>query len=168
MTPDAIVIVLLAAATTTAAAIDLRTRRVPNELTVSLAIVGVGLAVLGLGRVSVAAAFAGCGVGLLVMLPLHAIGAMGAGDVKLFAAAGTLLGPAVAFQAFLYTAIAGGVIALAIALHRGALRHTLVHTVGLAGANGAARAAVHDGAANNRFAYASAIAVGTLLAAWVA
>ena len=159
---------LLAAATAAAAAIELRTRRVPNTLTVPLAVVGVAIAAMGLGRIGVGASLAGLGVGLLLMLPLHAIGAMGAGDVKLFAAAGTLLGPGVTLYAFFYTAIAGGAIALAIALQRGMLRHTLVHAAGLAGVNSAAKAIVHDAASNNRFAYASAVAVGTLLAAWTA
>ena len=40
------------------------------------------------------------------------LGATGAGDVKLFAAIGTLLGPVPMRTAFLYTAIAGGALAL--------------------------------------------------------
>ena len=39
------------------------------------------------------AALGGIAVGLAVMLPGHLIGATGAGDVKFFAALGTLLGP---------------------------------------------------------------------------
>src|SRR5688500_19812807 len=42
----------------------------------------------------------------------------GAGDVKLFAAAGTLLGSGRITTAFLYVAIAGGVFAVAIAIRR--------------------------------------------------
>ena len=45
------------------------------------------------------------------MLPGHLFGATGAGDVKLFAAAGTLLGPSDMVLAFVATAIAGGVLA---------------------------------------------------------
>ena len=35
---------------------------------------------------------------------------MGAGDVKLMAATGTLVGPALVLKAFLFTAVAGGVL----------------------------------------------------------
>ena len=50
------------------------------------------------------------------MLPGHLIGATGAGDVKLFAAAGALIGPAHILTAFIYTALAGGVLAIVISL----------------------------------------------------
>ena len=91
-------------------------RRVPNKLTLGIAALGVLIAVTNTGAVSVGAAFAGLGLGLAIMLPSHIIGATGAGDVKLFAALGTLLGPWGIVTAFVYTAIAGGVLALAVAL----------------------------------------------------
>ena len=65
-----------------------------------------------------------------MMLPGHVFGATGAGDVKLFAAAGTMLGSGRIVRAFLYVAIAGGVLAVAIAIRRGRLGRT----VGMAGA----------------------------------
>ena len=64
-------------------------------------------------------------LGLALMLPGHLFGATGAGDVKLFAAVGALLGPAPIATAFLYTAIAGGVLAVVVALRRRRLRQTL-------------------------------------------
>ena len=51
-------------------------------------------------------------VGLLLMMPGHVIGATGAGDVKLMAAVGAVVGPDVIFRAFLYSAVAGGVLAI--------------------------------------------------------
>ncbi len=45
------------------------------------------------GGVSVGAALLGCVIGLVLMLPGHVLGATGAGDVKLMAAVGSLLGP---------------------------------------------------------------------------
>ena len=162
---DDLTLAILITATTAAAVIDMRTRRVPNVLTIPLAAAGVTMAVLGLGQVGVGAAVAGCALGLLLMLPLYALGATGAGDVKLFAAAGALLGPGITITAFLYTAIAGGAIALAVALRRGILRQTLLQTAGLT-AGGTMKAMVDAPSSNNRFAYASAIAIGTVLAAW--
>ena len=84
---------VVVAAAVTAAVTDLRIRRVPNVLTMSVALVGLGLAGAGLGRVGIGASIAGCLIGLAVMLPGHLIGATGGGDVKLLASVGTLLGP---------------------------------------------------------------------------
>jgi prepilin peptidase CpaA len=139
---DAFALIAVAAGSGAAAAIDLRTRRVPNALTASIASAGLLLALSGAGRVTVAAAIGGCLVGVLVMLPGHIFGGTGAGDVKLLGALGTLLGPAGTATAFLAMAVAGGVMALAIAVHR---RRT--------------------GDRDHRFAYAPAIAVGACVAA---
>ena len=93
-------VLLTAAGGATAAAIDLRSRRVPNTVTLGVAIVGLTLATVHVTGIGIGGALAGLAVGLLLMLPGHVIGATGAGDVKLLAALGTLLGPtrtAVAF-----------------------------------------------------------------------
>ena len=50
-------------AATTAALIDLRTRRVPNVLTMSVALVGLALAMSGTSRIGLAASAAGCLLG---------------------------------------------------------------------------------------------------------
>ncbi len=149
----------------TAAVIDLRTRRVPNTLTVSLAAVGFGIAAAGLGRVGIGAALLGCLLGLVVMLPGHIFGATGAGDVKLLAAAGALLGPGDTLYAFLYTAIAGGVLALVVATQRRRLQRTLDATARLVSRGSGAVAEIESSSADNRFAYAPAIAVGVVLVA---
>ena len=57
------------------------------------------------------------------MLPGHALGATGAGDVKLMAAVGAIVGPGMVLRAFLFTAVAGGVLALAVAVGAAAGRH---------------------------------------------
>ena len=62
------------------------------------------------------------------MLPGHALGATGAGDVKLMAAIGSLVGPVLVVKAFLFTALAGGVLAVVVALRRRRLRETLAGT----------------------------------------
>jgi prepilin peptidase CpaA len=145
--------------------LDLRTRRVPNWLTLTITAVGVSLAAAQLTTISVAAALGGSVVGLLLMLPGHIVGATGAGDVKLFAAVGTLLGPAGIAVAFVYTAILGGALALIVAVHRGRLEDTLQETATLVMTGGSNVAEIERPTANNRFAYAPAIAFGTLAAA---
>ena len=64
-----------------AATIDLRTRRVPNQLTLAIGVLGLTLSVLHVTHVTPAGALAGFVLGLLLMLPGHFIGATGAGDV---------------------------------------------------------------------------------------
>ena len=161
---DLIVIGTLTAGVAAAAFIDLRTRRVPNALTGLLALSGLGFAASGVGHLSVGAAVLGFFVGLALMLPGHLFGATGAGDVKLFAAVGSLLGPAPIVGAFLYTALAGGALAIVVALHRRRLQHTVGRAARLVAqkADAAEIEAPHE---NNRFPYAPAIAVGSILAA---
>ncbi|QEG34612.1 A24 family peptidase [Bythopirellula goksoeyrii] len=55
-------------------------------------------------------------VGLACLLPLYAIGGMGAGDVKLLAGVGAWMWPSVTFMAFAVSAIVGGVIAIGMVL----------------------------------------------------
>jgi len=147
------------------AAVDLQTRRVPNALTFSVAAFGLVLAASGRGSVSLPAAAAGLVLGFLLMLPGHVIGATGAGDVKLFAAMGALLGPTTIAVAFVYTAIAGGLLAAMVAMNRRSLSRTVGRATTLIATGGANAQDIEQPAANNRFAYAPAIALGTLLAA---
>lgn len=150
-----------------AAAIDLRTGRIPNPLTGALALTGFSLAGLGLTGQSMAGAAVGGLLGMLLMLPGHVLGGTGAGDLKLLAALGTLLGPAGVLMAFLYGAIAGGLLALVHAWRRGRLGTTLDRTGRLAAARPGARQEIDASAAVSRFAYGPALAAGALVAALV-
>jgi prepilin peptidase CpaA len=162
---DLIVLATLAAGAGLAAAIDLRTRRVPNPLTATLAALGLAFAASGISGVTVGGSLMGLVLGLVLMLPGHVFGATGAGDVKLFAAAGALMGPAPIVTAFFYTAIAGGLLALVVAVRRRRLQHTLGATARLIATAAANAKAIAGPLEDNRFAYAPAIAVGTLIAA---
>jgi len=162
---NAVVLTAIAGGGGAGALVDLWSRRVPNKLTLAVAVLGVTLAVLGLSGLSLMAALGGLVVGLLLMLPGHVIGATGAGDVKLLAAIGTLLGPSGILVAFLYSAIAGGVLALIVAVRRRVLRESVERTATLVRTGGANVAAIEDVSKNNRFAYAPAIAIGALAAA---
>jgi prepilin peptidase CpaA len=162
---DALIVAAVAASGGASTFVDLRCRRVPNALTGGIAAAGVVIAALHATGLSVAASLAGLVVGLLLMLPGHLIGATGAGDVKLFAAIGTLLGPVGIAMAFLYTAVAGGLLAVFVAVSRGRLRRTVGQTAALVRTRGAAAAEIEASSNDNRFAYAPAIAIGALVAA---
>src|SRR5262245_11698506 len=108
-----------------AATVDIWSRRVPNALTAGIVALGLVLAATHATQQTLTSAMAGSVVGLLLMLPGHVVGSTGAGDVKLLAAFGTLLGPERTVVAFFYTAIAGGLLALVVAVRRGTLSRTV-------------------------------------------
>jgi prepilin peptidase CpaA len=155
---------LVIVASIAATVVDVRQRRVPNVLTMGLASVGLLLAMSGRGAVGIGGSLGGLALGLALLLPAHVFGATGAGDVKLLAAFGALLGPADVFDAFLRAAILGGVMALTVALWRGRLRETLYGTAMLVTTRSRTTTAmIEHPAANNRFPYAPAIACGAVL-----
>ena len=157
------VVALVLIAGLIATIVDIRTRRVPNVLTMSVASVGLLLAMGGWSEVTAGQALMGLALGLAIMMPGNVLGATGAGDVKLVAAFGTLLGPQGILEAFIRMAIVGGVIALVVAASRGRLRETINGTTLLVTTAGRAAAMVTDPAVNNRFPYAPAIAIGAAL-----
>jgi len=162
---NAIVIAVVAGCGAVSAIVDLRCRRVPNPLTLAIAACGVALAAANATGVSPLQALGGLAVGLLLMFPGFLIGATGGGDVKLFAALGTVLGPTRTGWAFLYTALVGAALALAIAWRRKRLATTIERAMALVSADGALVREIEHPARNNRFAYAPAIALGALAAA---
>lgn len=142
MTPP--VAVLLMLIVSTAAVFDIRSRRIPNWLTLSGIILGFALnAVLaypwpleGLKHSGLGLVFA-----FAVYFVLYLIHAMGAGDVKLMAAVGAILAsPFGWFKLFIVTALIGGVFALVLLLSKGRLRKTFWNVAYLLNELGHARA----------------------------
>ncbi len=156
---------MLAAGVLAATAIDLRTRRIPNGLTAAMTGIGFALSATGVSGTPLAGAFVGFALGFALMLPGYGLGATGAGDVKLMAAVGAIVGPPLVVTAFLCTAIAGGVLALAVAVRRRRLAATLTGTGRLIGSGGRHR--IETATAAHRFAYGPAIAAGSLVATWL-
>jgi len=109
--------IVLIAMVAAAAWTDLRTRRIPNWIPVSGALIGV---IFG-GLPSLAAAALGFGIFII----LYIAGGMGAGDVKLFSAVGALVGPQALLVVFIFTGLIGGIAAIALSVSRGQLRETL-------------------------------------------
>jgi prepilin peptidase CpaA len=155
---------VLAAGLAAATAIDLKSRRIPNELTAAMAVSGLALAATGVSGMTTAASLAGLVLGLLLMLPGYGLGATGAGDVKLMAAVGAIVGPPLVLMAFLCTCLAGGVLAVIVAVRRKRLAATLAQTGRLVAAPGAAPKEIKAATSASRFAYGPAIAIGSLMA----
>jgi prepilin peptidase CpaA len=117
--------ILLAALVIVAAIFDFRTRRIPNWLCVAGLAAGFGYQVALFHWAGAREATLGMALALLIYIPLFALRAVGAGDVKLMAAVGSIAGPKAWIVIFLVTALAGGVMALVLVAVKGRIGHTL-------------------------------------------
>jgi len=109
---------LLASILVVAAVIDAIRFRVPNWLTFPLIMGGWIYSTAAFGWEGLGWSLFGTAVGFALLLPAHAIGGMGAGDVKLFAGVGAWLHATQTWHAFCVSAIAGGVIAVGLMVWR--------------------------------------------------
>ncbi len=154
-----------------ACAIDVRTTRIPNALIVaSLAAALIAHSVFPSGH-GVGAALGGAVTGLAMFFPFFALGGMGGGDVKLMAALGAWLGWGPAVWLALYTAIAGGVMALVWGLAHGYLRQAFANLRALgtfwlvAGVRPLPPLTLEEGR-GPRLPYAVPILAGVMLTIW--
>ena len=125
-----LLLALLLVAVTT----DLRSRRIPNTLVLTGTTLALASHALVMGHEGVPLAgpnwwapLAGLVTGLLVLMPLYLMRAMGAGDMKLMATVGAFVGAPTVLAAALYTLLAGGLLSLAVMLTKGVAAHTLAN-----------------------------------------
>jgi prepilin peptidase CpaA len=102
--------------------IDLRDRRIPNWLTMGIALAGIAQSFMAYPTVSPSHSLAGFGVGFILPLILFLLNAIGGGDVKLLAAVGAWVGPVNIILIFIAKDLVGLVIVLAQAMVQGRLR----------------------------------------------
>lgn len=125
ISPTVVGTALLVALLSWATVVDQRLRRIPNYLSLGGAAVGLLYSLIMGGLPGLGHSMLGLLVGLASLLPMYAAGAMGAGDVKLMAAAGSFMGPAETVDALVYTLMAGGALALITVLRADGLHSTL-------------------------------------------
>lgn len=149
---------------------DLRSRRIPNSLVLALAFTGLVFVLWRspVGR-GVLYAVYGFTVSLMIWLPFWLLGMLGAGDVKLFAAAGIWLGPTGALQASLLAALVGGVLALGWLMWRDGVAGGARTVVLWIGSMRATRALhpVAGAPVPVRVPYGLAMSAGALLIGWL-
>ena len=108
-----------------AAAYDLRFRRIPNWLVLIGLALGVGVNSILCGWQGLRFAGGGFLFGFAVYFVLYLLHAMGAGDAKLMAAIGSIVGASNWLGIFISTAIIGGVLALVLLVVKRRLQSTL-------------------------------------------
>ncbi len=97
-----------------AAVSDLRFHKIPNRLTFPTVIAGIIFHTCVSGWDGLIFSSGGVLLGFALLIGFYILGGTGAGDVKLMAAIGGFLGPKGVFVAFLFTAIIGGIYAIAL------------------------------------------------------
>jgi len=148
---------------------DVQRRRIPNSVVALLAVTGVAYTAASSVTVGHALliSLGGLLLGLSLWAPLYIVRWLGAGDVKLFAAAGAWLGPARTLEGAFIGAFAGGVLAIVWMVVAYGLTATAATTT-LVIAN--PRKIVNHGVdAKSRRAipYGVALAIGAMAAAWL-
>ena len=108
---------------------DVRYRRIPNPFVLATLISGVTLNFVIGGVHGGLSSIGGCVLAFILMFMLHVFGAMGAGDVKLFAAIGSVLGAHLVLPTFVVVVLTGGLLGLVIVLRSGAFKTTCLRVL---------------------------------------
>ncbi|MDA0321694.1 MAG: prepilin peptidase [Verrucomicrobia bacterium] len=103
-----VVLLLLVAA---AIYMELLENRIPNSITYPALVVAIVLGYLP-GGISLSSSVVGFAIGFGTLFAFYMFGGMGGGDVKLMGAVGALVGYPMVITTVVYTAVAGGVIAI--------------------------------------------------------
>lgn len=104
---------------------DVRYRRIPNPFVLATLISGLTINFIMGGWQAALNSLGGCVLAFILMFILHVFGAMGAGDVKLFASVGSVIGVQLVLPTFVVVVLTGGVLALVSILRSGVFRTTM-------------------------------------------
>jgi prepilin peptidase CpaA len=104
---------------------DVKYRRIPNAYVLAALISGLTLNTTFNGFNGAASSVGGCVLAFILIFVLHIFGAMGAGDVKLFAAMGAITGAHLVLPTFFVVVLTGGLLALISVIRAGVVRSTM-------------------------------------------
>ena len=156
-----------------ACATDLRNRRIPNVLTFGAAAAGLLFHTLAPQGEGFSTAVFGWFLGVGAFFIPFALGGLGGGDVKLLGALGAWLGPLATVWVVLYAGIAGGVMAIVVAIAQGYAKqawsniYLLLAHWRVSGLRALPQITL-AGSQGPRLAYALPIFAGTVVAVWLA
>ncbi|RUL49578.1 A24 family peptidase [Lysinibacillus antri] len=146
---------------------DIYSRRILNVVTIPAILFGLIYFTAQSGLEGLWFSFSGFILGLILLLIPFMLGGMGAGDVKLMAAIGALMGSTFVLYAFFFTAVIGGCISGIILLRRMGIKQMATHmfiTFAVFRGNAKEMHATTEGKSKFSFPYGIAIVSGTLLA----
>lgn len=104
---------------------DVRYRRIPNAFVLAALAGGLAINFIFGGLPGLAGSIVGCVLGFVLMFVLHVFGAMGAGDVKLFAAIGAVTGASLVLPTFVVVVLTGGLLAIVSIVRAGVVITTM-------------------------------------------
>ena len=104
---------------------DVRFRRIPNVVVVCALVAGLCINTSIFGFAGALSSLKGLGLAFLPMFMMHIFGALGAGDVKLFAAVGAVVGVALVPTTFVVVVMLGAVLAIYSMIRSGTVFSTL-------------------------------------------
>jgi prepilin peptidase CpaA len=150
------------------ASTDIKSRRIPNVLTASSFCLGIAMHLAFDGWQGTLSSLAAASIAGVIFFLFFIAGGMGGGDVKLMTAVACLAGLPNTANLLIFTSIAGGVMALGLALMRGALKRTLFNMIELVNHHRQEGLTPHpelnaSNAATLRLPYGVAIAAGCLI-----
>ncbi|HEX8723215.1 MAG TPA: A24 family peptidase [Pyrinomonadaceae bacterium] len=108
---------------------DVRYRRIPNVFVLATLLSGLVINSAAAGVSGLAASAGGCLLAFGLMFMLHVFGAMGAGDVKLFAAVGAVFGSQLVVPTFMVVLLTGGALAVYTVARNGTALATLTRVL---------------------------------------
>jgi prepilin peptidase CpaA len=104
---------------------DLRSRRIPNWLTVPALLIGIVANTVLFRWAGLKTSLLGTLLGLALLLPFVLLRSLGAGDWKLAGALGAFTGPAALVDVLLGSIFVAGLMAVALIIYKGRVRQTL-------------------------------------------
>lgn len=110
---------------------DLTRKKIPNFLTFPVMIWGLAYYTFSGGLGGFLFSIKGLLLGAAIFFIPFALGGMGGGDVKLMGAIGAVKGAAFVFQAAVFTALCGGILAVIVLIINGRLLKTMKKVLGM-------------------------------------
>ena len=108
---------------------DRRTYKIKNSLHGVFILIGVGLELWQNGLKGGSIAVVAMIIPILILFPLFALRMLGAGDIKLFASIGAIMGSGFVLNAMVYSFLSGGLMALLLMILRKNGRERLRHLI---------------------------------------
>ena len=146
---------------------DARYRRIPNQVVVVALMCGLSVNTFFGGTSGLLLSLGGFALAFGLTLALHLFGALGAGDVKLFGAVGSIVGLSLVLPTLMVVAVVGGVLAVCKMIYTRTTRVTLLNVaqffVGRLWGMGAAQFSVATADRRRTIPYGVAICVGSLI-----